>query len=261
MPLMDFDARTRSYSRKNAYWLGRMAKIAYDQSDAARGQMAALGLTEFVFFEQRDTQAFIAGNDDMLVLAFRGTEGNLNDWMTDLDVALVGGPGGMVHEGFLVGLGMVWRDVWRWIDKNRGKRALWITGHSLGGALAMLATARLRLEKDQPVNGLYTFGQPRSGDREFARNFDADFGRFTFRYVNNNDIVPRVPFRSMWYSHAGTFRYFNEDGIQADDMSWSEKLLDRIQGAISDLLSPGIDGIKDHAMDNYIAGLTKAKEL
>lgn len=195
----------------------------------------------------------------MLVLAFRGTEGKIADWMTDLDVGLVGGPGGMVHEGFMHALGLVWRDIWRWIAQNCGNRALWTTGHSLGAALAMLATARLRLEKDQPVIGLYTFGQPRTGDRDFARTFDADFGRQTFGYVNNNDIVPRVPFRSMRYSHAGTFCYFNEAGDQVDGISWWDKLLDRVQGRMQDLLAPKTDGIKDHAMTNYIAALERAK--
>jgi triacylglycerol lipase len=256
---MDFDARAHDYSRKNAYWLGRIAKIVYDPEDGARAQLAALGLSDFKFFERRETQALIAGDDAMLVLAFRGTEGKLADWMTDLDVELVDGPGGKVHRGFLLALDLVWPDIWRWIDERRGKRALWITGHSLGAALAMLATARLRFDEDHPVNGLYTFGQPRTGDRDFARNFDADFGRRTFRYVNNNDIVTRVPFRSMRYSHAGTFRYFTETGDQADDISWQDKLLDRVRGRIADLLEPNTDGIKDHAMTEYIARLERAK--
>lgn len=55
------------------------------------------------------------------------------------------------------------------------------------------------------AKGLYTFGQPRTGDREFARKPDADFEQQTFRYVNNNDIVTRVPFRAMNYSHVGLF--------------------------------------------------------
>ena len=77
----------------------------------------------------------------------------------------------------------VWRDIWQFIFKQRKGRALWITVHSLGAALATLAVAKLRLEKDEPVNGLYTFGQPRTGDRDFAKNFNADFGNQTFRYV------------------------------------------------------------------------------
>lgn len=254
----DFDARTRDYSRKNAYWLGKASQIAYDASDAAIDELKAWGLTTVEFFNNRDTQAFLAGNNDVLMLAFRGTEGNIRDWMTDLDIEFVGGPGGRVHEGFLTALGYVWRDIWTFISRQRNRRALWVTGHSLGASLATLAVAKLRLEKDEPVNGLYTFGQPRTGDREFAKNFDADFEKQTFRYVNNNDIVTRVPFRAMNYSHVGLFRYFDVDGNQRDDISWWDKIVDRLEGSIEDLLKPGADGLKDHFMAHYVACLEKA---
>jgi len=258
----DFDARTRDHSRKNAYWLGRASKIAYDSSDdKARDELKAWGLTTCEFFNNRETQAFLAGNNDLLILAFRGTEGNIRDWMTDLDIEFVGGPGGRVHEGFLTALSYVWRDIWTFISGQRKSRALWVTGHSLGASLATLAVAKLRLEKDEPVNGLYTFGQPRTGDREFAKNFDADFEKQTFRYVNNNDIVTRVPFRAMNYSHVGLFRYFDADGNQRDDISWWDKVVDRLEGRIEDLLKPGTDGLKDHFMARYVACLEKAVDV
>lgn len=193
----------------------------------------------------------------MLILAFRGTQ-DLRDWMTDLNVVLVGGPGGKVHDGFLNALGYVWRDIWQYIRTQRQSRSLWVTGHSLGAALATLAVAKLRLEQDEAVNGLYTFGQPRTGDREFAKNFDADFAGQTFRYVNNNDIVTRVPFRSMSYSHVGTFKYFDENGDQRDNISWWDKVVDRVKGRIEDLLKPGTDGIKDHAIADYVTFLGRA---
>lgn len=257
----DFDSRTRNYSAQNAYWLGRASATAYDSPGDAQSEIKSWGLDTFEYFDHRETQAFIGGNDDVLLLAFRGTEPDkARDWMTDLDIGLVRGPGGKVHEGFHIALNYVWRDIWRFISEQRGRRSLWVTGHSLGAALATLAVAKLRLEKDEPVNGLYTFGQPRTGDGEFAKNFDADFGAQTFRYVNNNDIVTRVPFRAMGYSHLGAFRYFDAKGNQHEDKAiWWEKLLDRMKGRIEDLLEPGTDGLKDHAMANYIAGLKKAK--
>ncbi len=67
----DFDAKTRDYSRKNAYWLGRASQIAYDSSNNAKAELEAWGLTTFEYFSNRETQAFIAGNDDLLMLAFR----------------------------------------------------------------------------------------------------------------------------------------------------------------------------------------------
>ncbi len=190
MPTFDFDARTRSYSRKNALCLGMAAQLAYKTEQEARLETEGWGFSEFKFLSERETQAFFACNDQTILLSFRGTEPTkLKDWMTDVDIDLVGGPGGKVHEGFINALSYVWRDIWSFIRSSRGRRTLWVTGHSLGAALATLTVAKLRLEKDEPVNGLYTFGQPRTGDGEFARHFNADFSAQAFRYVHNNDIV------------------------------------------------------------------------
>ncbi|MBM2826651.1 MAG: Lipase 3 protein [Dehalococcoidia bacterium] len=255
----DFDGKIREHSRKNAYWLGKMALLAYSQPPEARSVTQSWGLTTFQSFETEGTECFVTGNDDALIVAFRGTQ-DLRDWMTDVRISLVDVPGGKAHKGFRTALLYVWQDLWQYIQSERGRRGLWVTGHSLGGALANLLVAKLRLEEDEPVNGLYTFGQPRVGDRELARTFDFDFEPQTFRYVNNNDIVARVPFRSMGYSHVGLFKYFDEDGNQRD-MNWWDLVVERIKGEVKDLLEPGSDDLKDHALEGYIANLERAMEV
>ena len=97
------------------------------------------------------------------------------------------------------------------------------------------------------------------GDRDFARAFDTDFKDQTFRYVNNNDVVPRVPPRLTDYVHIGRVKYFDTHGGLHDELGWWEKLKDRLQGRWEDLLKPGTDGIKDHDMERYLAHLEKAK--
>ncbi|KAL6049195.1 C2 domain-containing protein [Balamuthia mandrillaris] len=85
--------------------------------------------------------------------------------------------------------------------KGSRKREIWITGHSLGGALATLFTAKLLLDYPQinkRIGGLVTFGQPRLGDIHFARFMEERLmttkGRQRYlRFVNNNDIIPRLP--------------------------------------------------------------------
>ncbi len=256
-PVFDFNSATTRYDPKNAYWLARAAELAYRGDQVVQEQAAAWELDQFRFFSRRETQAFVAGNDELIIIAFRGTEpSELQDWMTDADIILKSGPTGKVHDGFQRALGYVYSEIRQTIGEfQTNAQSLWVTGHSLGAALAALTVARLRFEEDKPVYGLYTYGQPRTGDRDFERNFNLDFKSKAFRFVNNNDIVPRVPPREFSYSHVGSFIYIDGKGKLHTDSSFWYKLLDRIQGRIEDLGKPGTDGIKDHAIANYVKHL------
>ena len=134
--------------------------------------MRQWGFEKFAYFEKRETQAYVAAKWEMIVVAFRGTEpSKIKDWMTDIDLNLVSGPEGEVHDGFNRALSYVWPEMKRTIGEFQDSaQSLWFTGHSLGAALATLAVADLRLVEDKPVAGLYTFGSPRLGDRTFARS-------------------------------------------------------------------------------------------
>jgi triacylglycerol lipase len=258
LTMFNFENQTREHSDINAYWLGRASELAYHSDEEIQAEVVGKwGLNEVTILNQQAIKAFIATNDQVIIVAFRGTN-NLPDIIDDLDIALVSGPGGHVHEGFLMALGYLWREIWRFIYNERQSRSLWITGHSLGGALAVLATARLRIEKQEPVNGCYTFGQPRVGDQDFCSHLDQDFRAYMYRYVNNNDIVPRIPKRIMGYADAGQFRYFDTAGQLRNDINWWDLLVDRLQGRLEDLLAPGTDGVADHSMSKYVACLDKA---
>ncbi len=81
-------------------------------------------------------------------------------------------------------------------------RTLWITGHSLGGALARLSAAYAR-QAGVPVQGIYTFGSPRMGDRGFKQEYTQNgLAEKTYRMINNHDPVPRVP-PPILYMHVG----------------------------------------------------------
>jgi len=181
--------------------------------------------------------------------------------MTDFNIRLVEGPAGCVHVGFKVALLQVWAQIWDYLRSNRRGRALWITGHSLGAALATMATAKLRLELDEPVNGLYTYGGPRIGDRDFQRAFAADFERQPYRYINNSDVVTRIPTRSMGYSHVGFSKYFDRTGALRDDLSWADIVVDRFVGNVEDVFGPRAAHVQDHDLDGslgYLENLERA---
>uniref|UniRef100_A0A383V4A2 Fungal lipase-type domain-containing protein n=1 Tax=Tetradesmus obliquus TaxID=3088 RepID=A0A383V4A2_TETOB len=89
-------------------------------------------------------------------------------------------------------------------DDSASKPVLWVSGHSLGAALATLAAADFAKEGYQPV--VYTLGSPRVGDRDWQKLYDTEYKLKdrTFRMVNDNDPVARVPITMLGYRHIGT---------------------------------------------------------
>jgi triacylglycerol lipase len=254
----DFNPVATKYDPHNALWIGKAAALAYQ--DAAAVQAGLPGLkVQCVSNPATDTEGFVAGSDAFILVAFRGTQAEeLEDWLTDLDAVPVDGPVGEVHKGFYDALSSVWNDLVAALQGMRQDgQPLWITGHSLGAALATLAAARLLKENVVgSISGLYTFGQPRTGDPAFAAWFDGLMRARMFRFVNNNDIVPHVPLPPL-YKHVGTFLYFDSDGkIQADEGFWGE-LKEGLEGEAKSLLEGKFkpDLIEDHFMKNYLARL------
>jgi triacylglycerol lipase len=233
-----FVSHATAYNGNNALFLAAMANLAYEREATVRSQAGAWGFERFDFFEAGGSEAFIVGDDQKIVVAFRGTEPEkLVDWLTDVNIVLVDGPGGRVHNGFSHGVKRVWRDLRQRItdfqDNAERPQSLWFTGHSLGAALATIAVALLRFEEDKPVYGLYTFGQPRTGDQGFANFTNMDTMAGTYRFVNNNDIVTRVPPRALDYRHVGKMIYFTSGGRAETDIGFWMQFLDTGSGAAS----------------------------
>ena len=76
-----------------------------------------------------------------------------------------------------------------------------ITGHSLGGALAVMAAAHLH-NKYKMVEYLYTQGQPRVGNDKFAQ-FMTQLIPNIYRIVHYADQVPHVPQSVLGFKHSG----------------------------------------------------------
>src|SRR5262249_17801311 len=212
-PFDQFNPNTTQWVPGNALALANAALLAYAEAPKVAAKLAAWGFNpaRFEFLDRSHTQGFVAGAKEMVVVSFRGTQSNeIWDWMTDADVVLNPFPAGLVHRGFYNALEDVWDEMNAAIRKFQDQaQSLWFTGHSLGAALACMAVARLIFERHTPIHGLYTFGQPRTGDFTFSRLFDHEFGDRTFRFVNHRDIVTRVPLRLMGYSHVGQLMFFD----------------------------------------------------
>ena len=193
---------------------------------------------------QASTHAFMfqdtKADPNLFVLAFRGTEPfDAYGWATDVDLSWYKFKGiGQIHRGFMKALGsqnngwpkeiiepdhdhlyayyetrQMLRDI---VSKNEQAKFI-VTGHSLGGALAILFVAVLTMHGEaellERLEGVYTFGQPRVGDEEFGEYMIDGLKKHKvkyLRYVYCNDMVPRVPFdnNSFFYKHFWECKYY-----------------------------------------------------
>jgi len=157
--------------------------------EALEAALMSAGFSLVRTFNRGDTQAFLAKReqDNVAVLAFRGTE--VNSWKdikSDLDARFYKGKGGVkVHSGFSGAFQHV-KDEIRKALQDLESHSLYITGHSLGGALAIIASKEF--ERDN-LAACYTVGSPRVGGEEFVEQIKAP----VYRVVNSADGVPRVP--------------------------------------------------------------------
>ena len=219
---MPFDALATSSSMANAQILAQASAVAYKSPERCRKWAAASGFTgPFDIFDHHDTQGFVAESNEAIVVAFRGTQpDHAMDWFVDAGAVhrRWDHDAGTVHTGFYEALRAVWGialpngEVLPRRLANRGTKTIWITGHSLGGALAELCAAQAVFVSRIPVQGVYTFGQPRVGNEDFARAVNGRLGSGIFRFVNDRDIVPRVPLFSMHYCHYGNQTFFDSEG-------------------------------------------------
>jgi hypothetical protein len=197
---------------RNAQFLALASDLAYlPQDQGGPAFKEQLGM-EATLFSVGNTQAYVAEGDDNIVVAFRGTESpttidGLKDWLvtnaanflilpegrmgTDFAAA---GVGARFHQGFVTAITDIWDPVFDRVQAERAKsdRPLWLTGHSLGGALALLA-AWLFQRKFVPVHQIYTFGGPMVGNEHAARAINQAYPNKIFRYVDLIDVIPRLP--------------------------------------------------------------------
>jgi hypothetical protein len=173
-------------------------RALHSESEWLREELAGVGFTDYaeINVPAAGLQAFVTGNGEHVVVSFRGSEEVL-DWLTNLSFAqtAAGSEGlpGDVHLGFRSSLDAGWDALSTAVDDFGGRdRRLWITGQSLGGALATLAASRWT-SAGYDVAPVYAFANPRSLDTEAAQALQVALTGRAYRYVNEGDLVPRVP--------------------------------------------------------------------
>ncbi|MBK8068504.1 MAG: lipase family protein [Rhodanobacteraceae bacterium] len=212
-----FDTGTGLGDARLAWWLAEHALLAYERAGPVEQALAGLGYRVYqVRHRASGGVAYAAIGADHGILAFRGTEALkpgdpvrklgavARDWWTDARVKQVPcALGGRVHQGFQQALDSLWADL---APVLRQAPRWWCCGHSLGGALAALAAARVA--EAATLAGTLTYGQPRVGDADLARHLDT---LPLLRIVNASDLVPDMPPEALGYRHAGQLRHLNPE--------------------------------------------------
>jgi len=206
-----------AYSDRTAWLMARCSQLAYvhfedDKKPDLEASLAELGLRFEAGFSVEETRAFLAKNERFAVLAFRGTEKNMGNILTDIDVRFrKDKSGAKIADGFSRAYALVEKQIAVAVGALDPNLPLYITGHSLGGALAVIASIRIR--PSDRIAACYTYGCPRVGNAEFTNQL---WKIPVYRQVHISDIVPRVPF-AFGYRQAGDLRYIKRLGTLVED--------------------------------------------
>lgn len=275
---------------EHGFYLGTACKLAYgEEVNSLVAFRQQLNLSARLLSVD-NTQCYIGENAASIVIAFRGSQkpnslDGFKDWLltnarnflvlpegrigTDFAAA---GVGARFHRGFMAALDEIWAPLLQSVENalRVRQRPLWITGHSLGGAIALLAAWRLH-QHFISVHRICTFGAPMVGNQLACEAYRREFGDRIVRYVDYGDMVPKLPTISLLsnqYQHvereiilggellhaaktpnqiaAAAIMDRATEQSQTPESDWDEKAQATLWGGLQ-------SGIASHLMDNYIA--------
>lgn len=263
-----------AYSDRTAWLMAVMSQLAYllfeNDPDSLKKALSEADFELVKPFNCNGTQAFLAKRecDKMAILVFRGTQKeDPHDIVTDLKANFYQDENGVkIHDGFYRAFKCVEQEIKTAVATLK-EYSLYVTGHSLGGALALIATRALNSDN---LAACYTFGSPKVGNEEF----DDDIKPPIYRIVNAYDIVPFSPptyifeimFAFPWkkirefaskflgYDHHGDMRYLTHSKDNLKDLKMIQNYNEFLR--LSGLWTHRKESVKHHAIDAYCKKLT-----
>lgn len=187
--------------------------------DCAACQQLPWLQTTVVYSKGTNTNGYVGYNavDNQIIVAFAGTDPlSVKDWINDIDIIKEAYPcpGCRVHEGFhraYVVVADAVRAAVGAVLAAHPTASLHVTGHSMGAAIATHAALDLAA-RGCSVREVYTFGQPRVGNKAFAAHVKSTLPSF-FRVTHGFDPVPHLPLHlplGTGFHHVATEVYYNE---------------------------------------------------
>ncbi|MDD9802500.1 MAG: lipase family protein [Deltaproteobacteria bacterium] len=280
---MDIRPYDTSLNPVNAYCMAKLSALVYIGEGGEKGKKpdsrAILeqlqnedgGFQKIHPYDNKSSQAMLVEHDQFLCMAFRGTD-EIRDWFDNLDIQKREELFGVFHEGFWEATQDIWpqinRDYQHICKRDRSQknvqRPLFLTGHSLGGAMATIAAARMVYE-DLPFTSVYTFGQPRAMDRETGRKFNIECKDRFHRFCNDKDVVTRIPARIGGFTHVGQVVYIDNDMILHPEIGRWQQFVNTVSGAVETFVEKGFESgvkgiaelIQDHDVKKYIQAVER----
>jgi triacylglycerol lipase len=200
------------------------------------------------------TEAVVLSNSRLVLVVFRGTEGitSLRDWLTNGQHLMHACPKDWgdvkAHRGFYNALSAIYQGVRQEVrGRRKNNQKVFLTGHSLGGALATLCAYRFQKVGGVPMAGVYVFGSPRVGDIGFANQYNNLLKDKTFRWVKNLDFASKLPVAAgpplptTQFHHVGGLNFITGKG---------KFEMDAVDA------NPGVGySVPDHDMRNYVISM------
>lgn len=235
-----------------------LSKAAYDNKKDIKWSDYSIFFKEWINDKKTDTQGFVGARDSDIFVVWRGTE-SARDFLTD--ALAVKAPAFTkdvkIHLGFLNSTqsvkvklqALLTIAIEKVIGGENKVGNIYVTGHSLGGALATISAVQIAFMfpslKDRIK--VVTIGSPRVGNRSFKRLFKNNI-KESIRVVHDNDVVPRIP--KLNYFHVPVELKLSDEGKTIKTSLNPFKVF--LQAFKSNITA---ESIKDHNAVKYIKAI------
>ena len=259
------------FNKKTFSDFAKLCTISYQESDIIKEHFLArpFNKTDYysVFYncnkipklyaKGNDSEMYTCDYDNKLSIIFRGTE-SMRDVLTDLNIIQVDmnlenfydETPPEVHWGFYNQFKELKPDLDKIINDYKSddeNKEIVFAGHSLGGALATIASVNYSYNNPNLSVNCITYGSPRVGDQQFADIFNKNV-KNSFRFVNDNDPIPCIP-TSWRFRHVKGCQWLYQDQVMNEIKVWRGWRF--FKNYLLSFVGYGYDSSKDHSCDNY----------
>lgn len=201
--------------------LATLCEVAYEPFDKAEERFKELDFSTVKYFNadgyaKQPVYAVtgVRNEKNTLVIVFPGSN-DPSDWLQNVNFYSGGAETAGIHQGF-AGAFADNRERVKEVAQDPAVDQIWITGHSMGGALAVICAEYLSKDEelDGKLKGVFSFAQPMVARTEYAKLLSDRLGDRHVHFINEHDVVPRL---APGYVHTGMMIYFRGEKVLIPD--------------------------------------------